>query len=690
MERRILHMEKQLEALNTLPSGLHLIERSKSGQEGGSSAVEDMWQIMQLKRRLEVNEEGVSKAMEVLQDLMLEVNTIKSSQRGIEDQVEDMARTAALQTLEQKHNDGENKSEKESLPEELELLQSQMMELEETFKVFRETSARGVEIKISDDDNSGIYKPIQGSELSQDGPMLTTSQMTLTQGSSHAEDSGQQHERDLTHADPAVSTPHITGNNHTVISMNSTAVPGSPRATSQDYTMLHSRVDALERDKADRSELGLIQKNTDELAMTLQDLQEKLSNLNGEMQDLKADADKLDQLQRRNDQTRTSDQTLEDTSLRTTIQEIENKLKELSKIQKLEETIMEQSVGDKALYLQDQDGKLFAHIQKTMKQLQEECERLDRTTGSLLQDHEKNQQHIDVLYQTVANLDKSKLDKEPVGLEIDMKADTYALESKVSRTHFDATTEHLSRMIQELLGKMSAKEQDWQRLMETINVEMQNKLDRIELEPMKNILEQCWRNLRRQLQEHPPQYEGDEAAGIRKQLIQRFHCISCNRMVDMVVPGPEMLTIPNIPGLPPRGSNRPYTVFELDQVRQQSRSDRLPQLSDFGYMSSSRNCGGSHTLTFPQRRYSRLQSSTPCTVEKEDFMGDLKEEVFILGQDGHIYRGRRNKHLPSLGTKDGKRSTVAHDKVCDCNLKGKENLFGRSSAMVSDIHYGNK
>lgn len=254
----------------------------------------------------------------------------------------------------------------------------------------------------------------------------------------------------------------------------------------------------------------------------------------------------------------------------------------------------------------------------------------------------------------------------------------------MSRALFDATTEHLSRMIQELLGKVGAQEQDWQRLLEKINVEMQNKLDRVELEPLKNILEQCWRDLRRQLQEHPPQYEADGAAGIRKQLISRFHCISCDRIVDMMVPGSEILTIPNLPSLPAHHSNRPYTVFELDQVRQQSRSDRLPKLSDSGYTSSFRSCGGSHTLTFPQRRYARLQASTPCTVQKEDFLGDSKPEVFILGHDGNIYRGRRDNNLPTIRTKDGKKSMAAHQKACDCNFKGEDNFSGSSS----DINFG--
>ncbi|XP_075701303.1 glutamine-rich protein 2 isoform X2 [Rhinoderma darwinii] len=638
-ERRILHME----ALNNSTSALDLIERSRSGQQGGSS-LEDVWQVMQLKRRLE--------AMTVLQDLMLEVNTLKESQHEVQDQIRKVTETAGLDA---------------------------------------QTS---ITSQPSDNDISPMSEPIQGTDLSQpDEPLLDTSQTKRSQAKgpavpvntphvtqdgmtastledSQMEKSGLQHEGDLTHSHPGAPVPENTGINPSMTSMDCTPAPGPPGvnlahptgATSREQAMLYIRLDALERDKADRTELGLLQRNTDDLDLMLHDLEEKMINLNRQMHDLRGDRDK----RRAMDTTETShygDQKLEETSqisqqlcnLRATIQDIENELKKLGKRHKQEKVTMEPSMN-----LQDQDAEWIGHIQKTMLQLQEECERLTRVTGSLIQDHEQKQLHID-------------------------EADRRSLESKVSRTHFDAATEHLNHMIQELLGKVSAQEQDWQRLLEKMNVEMQNKLDRMEIEPLKNILEQCWRDLRRQLQEYPPQYEADEAAGIRRQLMRRFHCISCDRTVDMVVPGSEILTIPNTPGLPAHRSNRPYTVFELDQVRQQSRTDRLPEFSDFGYMSSSRNCGGSHTLTFPQRRYARLQASRPCTVQKEDIVvGGLKEEVFILGHDGQAYRGRKDNHLPRIKSKDGKRSIIAHQKVCDCNLKGEENTFHYSS----DIRYG--
>ena len=95
----------------------------------------------------------------------------------------------------------------------------------------------------------------------------------------------------------------------------------------------------------------------------------------------------------------------------------------------------------------------------------------------------------------------------------------------------------------------------------------------------------------------------DEAAGLRKQLV-RFHCISCDRPIDvqphlfvtiayvlLLRRRPRSLTLtcvlsrqpPSLPasqGMRPIQSPRPYTTYELDQIRQyqkrfDSRSHRL-------------------------------------------------------------------------------------------------------------------
>jgi glutamine-rich protein 2 len=58
----------------------------------------------------------------------------------------------------------------------------------------------------------------------------------------------------------------------------------------------------------------------------------------------------------------------------------------------------------------------------------------------------------------------------------------------------------------------------------------------------------------------------DEAAGLRKQLL-KFHCISCDRPIEMGTNS----AIPSLPadrGIRPIQTPRPYTTFELDQIRQ--------------------------------------------------------------------------------------------------------------------------
>ena len=128
------------------------------------------------------------------------------------------------------------------------------------------------------------------------------------------------------------------------------------------------------------------------------------------------------------------------------------------------------------------------------------------------------------------------------------KADKSALATKVSRVQFDATTEQLNHMMQELVAKMTGQEQDWQKMLDKLLVEMDNKvtgaappppstadphllsqsspgarppasspkLDRLELDPVKQSLEDRWKSLRQQLKERSPLYQADEAAAMRR------------------------------------------------------------------------------------------------------------------------------------------------------------------------------
>ncbi|XP_026019716.1 uncharacterized protein C16orf96 isoform X7 [Astatotilapia calliptera] len=355
--------------------------------------------------------------------------------------------------------------------------------------------------------------------------------------------------------------------------------------------------------------------------------------------------------------------------------------------------------------------ELVNGVQQAMLQLQADCKKLNETMRSLHEDSKRKQRHIEELYKTTEELEVNKADKQMVESEI--RADKSALEGKVSRLQLDSVTEQLSGMFHELLNKVTSQEQDWHKLMGKLSTEMECKLNRIELDSVKKQLEDRWRSIHEKLQaQAAPEYE--DAAGIRKQLVERFHCLSCDRPIVKHTPGPHLVTLPSFPAFPSHKSIRPFTVYTMEQLRQHYRSqqpgtnrcryeaakacrsrerlqrsrvtacrqiesvemqgrpqhgdgtntaqgqhERISELTDYGHLAAARSCGGSHhtNAAGSQRRggpqYTKLHGEVDGAMQSE--------EVDIVGLDGRIYKGRLNvpacrnseTKLPTIPTRDG-------------------------------------
>ncbi|NXE15455.1 QRIC2 protein, partial [Lophotis ruficrista] len=184
------------------------------------------------------------------------------------------------------------------------------------------------------------------------------------------------------------------------------------------------------------------------------------------------------------------------------------------------------------------DEDLLQRIQATIVQVQGDYEKLSSITGNLLDDHHQKQKDIEALFQSLERLQKEKADKEDVVLGINVKADKAALAGKVSRTQFDTSVERLNEMMQETLSRLVGQEQGWHQVQQQLSEEMESKLDRLELGPFRQQLEEHWKSVLEQLKEKMMMTEGHDAAGIKKQLLAHFHCVSCDRPVSMLVPGP--------------------------------------------------------------------------------------------------------------------------------------------------------
>nr|XP_022314961.1 glutamine-rich protein 2-like isoform X3 [Crassostrea virginica] len=358
------------------------------------------------------------------------------------------------------------------------------------------------------------------------------------------------------------------------------------------------------------------------------------------------------------------------------------------------------------------DSDALSRAQQAILQLQAEVEKLHSTTKDIIEENSNRAQQIESLFQHCDKLQETKADKEYVQMEVDVKADKKSLDNKVNHSLFDSTTNEINKMIKDILDKLAGHEESWNSTIKKFADDIDGKLDRLELDPLKEWLESRLKALNDKLRRQQAQVEWteDDAAGIRKQLIQRFHCISCDRPVDLVPTGP-VPSLPTTNGLPPTRSPRPYTTFELDQIRQHAKrgprnnvnferaiaekqlarmrkSELKAFLVHFGrdleayreqreeaahaafansgevtdYYATNRSCGGSHTTTYPNKRITRLSHLSHLFREEEGSVFPIyKEEVDVQGADGHIYKGRMGAkleaRLPSV-TQERSRSPV--------------------------------
>ncbi|XP_071060046.1 glutamine-rich protein 2-like isoform X3 [Pseudochaenichthys georgianus] len=374
----------------------------------------------------------------------------------------------------------------------------------------------------------------------------------------------------------------------------------------------------------------------------------------------------------------------------------------------------------------DKNGELVNDVQNAILQLQTDCEKLTETTRCLHEDNSQKQSHIEELYKTTEELQEKKADKQMVESEI-KKASKCGPDGKVSRLQFDSVTEQLNAMFQELLNKVTGQEQDWHKVIERLSSEMECKLNRIELNSVKKQLEDRWRSIQEKLQgQGTPEQE--DAAGIRKQLVDRFHCLSCDRPVVMHNSGQHMVKLSSTAGFPSHKSIRPFTVYALEQFRQHYRRmkpgsnrysfdgvtaswkreqlqkshdvmcrqierdqrtmkncntagdnlnqnqpgilhERVSEMTDYSHLAVLRSCGGSHTVTTASQRRTNLQTNKyPPQAEVDCVI--QSEEVDIVGLDGHIYKGRLN--APSIRNTETKLPTIpTKDGMCKTKDKAK-------------------
>ncbi|XP_064890192.1 uncharacterized protein LOC135575666 isoform X2 [Columba livia] len=249
-------------------------------------------------------------------------------------------------------------------------------------------------------------------------------------------------------------------------------------------------------------------------------------------------------------------------------------------------------------------------LQASIMQLQKDYEKLSSALANLQQDRQQKQNDIKALSQALGRLEKKQADKEEMlVLGIDEKADKAALADKVSRSQLEACEERLTKMMEEVTSQVTGQEKGWLQFQRELQRQMDCKLDRRELGAFRQQQEERWKSLSGQLQEKALQAERDDAAGIRKQLLPGFHCLSCDRPLNMLAPGPERTGECRYPTVP-------------------------------------RSCGGQHTVTPP--RFQPQPPSTPRPSKPSARSPNKKDAMQLSGQDG-TGGNRQDEQLSVMG-----------------------------------------
>jgi chromosome segregation ATPase len=626
MERKVHELESRLNAMDTLPE---LLERKSSDM--GATPVKDRWNFTNLSRRLSAAEDALEQNSTLVDDLLGEVQSIKTAVGGCESSLSQMADklssdisaiTEQLKGLDKLKLAAAKDSMGEAAAAMLSELQSKIESLQSEL--------------------SSVKGAVESLDLS---PFATTADLEarLQEQSQAAQQSSE-------------------------------SLGGRLEGVEGAMGRLSEQIEELQTTKLNIADMASLMPKGDSdeaaaLLPKLMELQSKLDHIEGELgKQVTLPPDVLDQISAMQKAIDKLTADLASLSTQTgSSSEERSRLEELgSEVSQLRERMSEvdRAVGalsdavstmrDAAAPADEESDVKYADLesltalQEAVSQQQQDHERLVGTVAHLSNETEINKEHIKGLYSSIDELRETKADREQLEVEVREKADRAALEGKASREWVDSTFERLDQKIREARDQLTGQEEALRSAVHRIDEDVDTKLDRGELEPLKDYFDKKLARVKTAPQKEEAMAE--DAAGFRKPL--RFRCISCDRPLGLKS-AEAVPALPSIGMMPGTRSFRPYTTYELELIRRHQRMG-LPVFGPVMQFSRGhRSAGGAHTLTQSRRRVrvAPLSSAySPEPYSNPPSRASAHHEVDVTGQDGHIYKGRmssRNK-LPPL------------------------------------------
>ncbi|XP_057605528.1 uncharacterized protein C16orf96 homolog [Hippopotamus amphibius kiboko] len=250
---------------------------------------------------------------------------------------------------------------------------------------------------------------------------------------------------------------------------------------------------------------------------------------------------------------------------------------------------------------------------------------------------------LKVVHLQIKNLEMYKADKSVMEQELKEKADRSSLAGKANRADLDTVAVELNEMIQGMLLRVIANEDDWKKAVEQLEKDLHTKLIPSDLDDLKKDMDEVWKVVRKLLIEGL-RFDPDSAAGFKKKLFERVKCISCDRSVEMMT-SPQLITIRSahlLSRLRPASANS-YEYLQRQQMREQQQLQKLQNLGapegSLDSLASQQDWGdgpGNNT----NLDFKSCNLSTLCPYGDPELLDYDSAEVDILGVDGILYKGR--------------------------------------------------
>ncbi|CAF0724069.1 unnamed protein product [Adineta ricciae] len=582
LEEKVFRFESQLNALDQIPSNTELIDRAKQIPKKATDESDqttdrqgpilEVWQYTQMEKRIESAENGITRLASLLQDLLSDMNDLKESHETLRRAADELKTT--IGSIDKDKHEWANKSDLANLDEKIRNLENLISSLRDRFNDL----------------------PKETDTLNGHAALDLSQFVTWTQFDGALNDIRQSMEK-LSVRDNSRSSP---AHSQTIIREKELSADGLAdvfeqlRSLNDRYEQLKELTDALEEKKLNRE--------------AFDDYKTKHNDF----------LDRLAAFERDLDGIRTHETT---------------NVVSGGDIKKDNTTVQSRA---------DSFGDL-SDFRTALQRLREDLDRLKQQIQDLIKKGNLSNDELDTLKKLIQQLDQTKADKINVNNELDKKVDKRDLDTRVLKKDFNAACNDLSQNINDCLQKFHVHDDIQRQDIQKINRDINEKLDRAELDALRDYVDKQMKKLKKLAKEQQQQTQQqhvhvmseDEAAGLRKQLI-RFHCISCDRPID-VQPHPQQPSLPVNQAMRPIQSPRPYTTYELDQIRQFQKSQQFSNDFSSGIpdvYAAMRQCGGSHTTTLPYKRQIKTQPSVP----EETLLA--RNEVDIKGQDGVIYKGR--------------------------------------------------